>query len=227
VDVRAEQLGWHDQAWSVGGAEAGDDVHDFGHRSTASKDDGGVATALHENAAAHRRVGLLSGCMWWTQAGTLLIGLIGIAVGANWFSSRAARGVRSLKADAEILHLLPVDSPGHILMSQHLDKAVSQHLVERENPGLQRWRLFRGILMWLTFLWAGMLLGLGVWGLFNDPPDWYPIAAIGANVTMAVVLVGLRVATSRTLREMAAMRAKYGFDEKSVESADAAGEATT
>ncbi|WKN47134.1 hypothetical protein [Nocardioides sp. Arc9.136] len=136
----------------------------------------------------------------WSQLVTLVLGLLTVAVSANWLMGRETRALHRLKAEAELLALLPKDA-GDAVLRRHLREQVNQYVREAQafERLRRRWRVLLGLVQMIMLLgvfalgsgllfvsgdvvsrtWAGRLVALGLVTIF--------LAALSAEALKASV----------------------------------------
>jgi predicted small integral membrane protein len=129
----------------------------------------------------------------WVQVGTLVIGLLGLLVSANLLTGGMTRNVRQIRAEADLLAVLP-DSPGKDELAALVDQSVHEYVEDVRigsfwTSGRRRFasrtgkrHTLRLVTIW-TFLIA-YIVGAAL-SLRSEEPVWWPL------VTAVVVVVGV------------------------------------
>ena len=160
---------------------------------------GGTTVLSHAFSSGCRCARLRSGFMW-SDIGTLLIGLLGVAVGANWLSTDEARRLANIRTHAELLPLLP-EGKVRDEFAAEIDWLTWVHLRTTGGGDVAHWSRLRTLVLQLfIFTWLPGL-ALTVWGLLADPvPEWAGPFTLGLGLLSA----GLAVLSMAVLRRRTA-----------------------
>jgi hypothetical protein len=137
----------------------------------------------------------------WRDAIGWLIAMIGLAVSAGWVGSAQTRSLHRLKAEAELLNLLP-DSPSKDALLRQLNDDVEAYTWLKQAGPLRRLALFMWSSMAAGALVVASALAITVWTLVHHEFRWSVYFLMGALATVPYLLwVVLRQRLDRALEE--------------------------
>lgn len=117
---------------------------------------------------------------------------------SSWVAAGGPRRRRqsALKTDAEILSLLPSDSPQKAAMAEHLDRAVADHLSGGGGVGGGR----EPHPIWIQLPGAAVMIaaGVGIIVGFGKSEDLKSFATIGALLIGVGAMLAMRALTELT-----------------------------
>lgn len=119
----------------------------------------------------------------WVQIGTLVLGLLGLLVSANLLTAGLTRNLRQIRAEAELLAVLP-DSDGKARLAELVDESVHEYVEDVRvgsvwAGGRRRFASREGKrhTIVLAFIWTMLvayLVGAGL-SLRSEEPVWWPL----------------------------------------------------
>ena len=129
----------------------------------------------------------------WVQVGTLALGLLGLLVSANLLTGGMTRNLRQIRAEADLLAVLP-ESARRDELAELVEQSVLEYVEDVRlgsfwTSGSRRFASRRGKrhTFLLTAIWTVLtayVVGAAI-SLRSDEPVWWPL------VTAVIVVVGV------------------------------------
>lgn len=144
----------------------------------------------------------------WVNVFTWVLGLLTLAVSADWLTRRSTRSLRRIRAEAEIAALLP-EGDAKAAMDDSVQSAVQAYLRRRDREqGLPRRIVTLGPALALCGYVVAYLVAVVPSGgsLDESDPKWVVVPAVIAIVLGVVGILWMVVRGVRDFRELRTVR---------------------